>query len=271
MKDFKGKVVVITGASSGIGEALACEFGRMGAKVVMGARSLDKLKVIGDNIIREGGEAVAVKADVSREEDCRELIGAAVLAYGGIDVLICNAGISMRAILDEVELKVLRQLMDINFWGTVYCVKYALPYLQKSRGSIVGVSSVAGLHGLPGRTGYSASKYAMTGFLETVRIENLKKGLHVMVACPGFTATNVRFTALTKDGTPQGRTPREEGKMMTSEEVARRIIKGIRRRKRLLLMEWEGRGTHIVKKFAPGFLDRMFYKVMAAEPDSPLR
>jgi NAD(P)-dependent dehydrogenase (short-subunit alcohol dehydrogenase family) len=271
MKEFKDKVVVITGASSGIGEALAYEFGALGAKVVCAARTADKLTLVADNIIAHGGEAVAVTADVSREADCRELIGAAVLAYGGVDVLVCNAGISMRAILDDVDLEVLHRLMDVNFWGTVYCVKYALPYLQKAHGSIVGVSSVAGLHGLPGRTGYSASKFAMTGFLETVRIENLHKGLHVMVACPGFTATNVRFTALTKDGSPQGSTPREEGKMMTSEEVARRIIQGVRRRKRLLLMEWEGRGTHWVKKLAPGLLDRLFYLIMAEEPDSPFK
>lgn len=271
MKDFKDKVVVITGASSGIGEALAYEFGRLGAKVVCAARTTDALEHVAGNIIRDGGKAISVTADVSREEDCRELIGAAVLAYGGVDVLVCNAGISMRAVLDDVDLKVLKRLMDINFWGTVYCVKHALPYLQKAKGSIVGVSSVAGLHGLPGRTGYSASKYAMTGFLETVRIENLEKGLHVMVACPGFTATNVRFTALTKDGTPQGKTPREEGKMMSPEEVARRIVKGIRRRKRFLLMEWEGRSTYFMKRFAPRFLDKAFYEVMASEPDSPIK
>ena len=267
MKNFKDKVVIITGASSGIGEALVREFTGLGAKVVAAARSKNKLDELASEL---SAQVLAVEADVSREEDCRRLVEAAVAAFGSIDVLICNAGISMRAVLDDVETDVLRRLMDVNFWGTVYCVKYALPWLQASHGSIVGVSSVAGLHGLPGRTGYSASKYAMTGFLETVRIENLHKGLHVMVACPGFTATNVRFTALTKDGTPQGRTPREEGKMMTAEEVARRIVRGIRRRKRLLLMEWEGRGTHLIKKFAPAFLDRMFYKVMAREPDSPL-
>lgn len=261
----------MTGASSGIGEALAYELAGLGAKVVVVARNGGKLAEVVGNIAAQGGQAVAVAADVSREEDCRELIGSAVLAYGSIDVLICNAGISMRAIFDDVDLKVLHKLMNVNFWGTVYCTKYALPYLQRSRGSVVGVSSVAGLHGLPGRTGYSASKYAMTGFLETVRIENLKKGLHVMIACPGFTATNVRFTALTKDGTPQGKTPREEGRMMSAEEVAHRIVKGIERRKRLLLMEWEGRGTYFIKKFAPAFLDRMFYKVMSREPDSPFK
>ncbi len=271
MRDFKDKVVIITGASSGIGEALAVEFASLGARVAIAARSEEKLAELAADIASRGGEVLAVATDVSREEDCRALVDKTVEAFGGVDVLVCNAGISMRAVLDDVDPEVLRRLMDVNFWGTVYCTKYALPWLQSSRGSVVGVSSVAGLHGLPGRTGYSASKYAMTGFLETVRIENLKKGLHVMIACPGFTATNVRFTALTADGTPQGRTPREEGKMMTAEEVARRIVKGIRRRKRLLLMEWEGRGTHIIKKFAPGFLDRMFYKVMAKEPDSPLK
>jgi short-subunit dehydrogenase len=124
---------------------------------------------------------------------------------------------------------------------------------------------------LPGRTGYSASKYAMTGFLETVRIENLKKGLHVMVACPGFTASNVRFSALVADGSQQGTTPREESKMMTPEQVALIVAKGIRKRKRLCLMEIEGRATHFVKKFAPALLDRIFYWVMAKEPDSPFK
>jgi NAD(P)-dependent dehydrogenase (short-subunit alcohol dehydrogenase family) len=270
MTNFKNKTVVITGASSGIGEALAYEFAGLGARVVIAARSEAKLAEVASHLNEQGGSAIAVTCDVAKEEDCRRLVDETVKAFGGVDVLVCNAGISMRAILDDVDTEVLHRLMDVNFWGTVYCTKYALPYLQTSRGSIVGVSSVAGLHGLPGRTGYSASKYAMTGFLETVRIENLRKGLHVMVACPGFTATNVRFTALTADGTPQGRTPREEGRMMTAEEVARRIIKGIRHRRRLLLMDWEGRGTHIIKKFAPGFLDRMFYKVMSREPDSPL-
>ncbi len=160
--------------------------------------------------------------------------------------------------------------MDVNFWGTVNCCKYALPYLQQSRGSVVGVSSVAGLHGLPGRTGYSASKYAMTGFLETLRIENLRKGVHVMIACPGFTASNVRFSALTADGSQQGATPRNEEKMMTPQQVARIVARGILHRRRLCLMEAEGRATHFVKKFAPALLDRLFYMVMAREPDSPL-
>jgi NAD(P)-dependent dehydrogenase (short-subunit alcohol dehydrogenase family) len=268
MKDFNDKVVVITGASSGIGAALAVEWASLGAKVVIAARNEGKLAALAASI---GGNVLSIPTDVTREEDCRRLIDRTVAAFGGIDVLVCNAGVSMRALLDDVSMDVLHRLMEVNFWGTVYCVKAALPWLQASRGSIVGVSSVAGLHGLPGRTGYSASKYAMTGFLETVRIENMKKGLHVMVACPGFTATEVRFNALTADGSPQGATPREEARMMTAAEVARRIIKGVRRRRRLLLMEFEGRATHLLKKIAPRLLDRLFYNAMASEPDSPLK
>ncbi len=271
MKNFTNKTVIVTGASSGIGEALAREFAARGARVVLGARSIQKLQLIAGEIRDRGGEAVYCAVDVTKPEECRELIGTAVREFGGVDVLVCNAGLSMRALFDDVDLDVLHRLMDVNFWGTVNCCKYALPYLQASKGSVVGVSSVAGLHGLPGRTGYSASKYAMTGFLETLRIENLKKGLHVMIVCPGFTASNVRFAALTADGSQQGETPRNEAKMMTAAEVARIIARDVLRRKRLCLMEAEGRATHFVKKFAPAFLDRMFYMVMAREPDSPLK
>ncbi len=271
MKNFTNKTVIVTGASSGIGEALAREFAARGARVVLGARSIQKLQLIAGEIRDRGGEAVYCAVDVTKPEECRELIDTAVREFGGVDVLVCNAGLSMRALFDDVDLDVLHRLMDVNFWGTVNCCKYALPYLQASKGSVVGVSSVAGLHGLPGRTGYSASKYAMTGFLETLRIENLKKGLHVMIACPGFTASNVRFSALTADGSQQGETPRNEATMMTAAEVARIIARDVLRRKRLCLMEAEGRATHFVKKFAPAFLDRMFYMVMAREPDSPLK
>lgn len=184
MKDFKNKVVIVTGASSGIGEAMAREFAAQGARVVLGARSVQKLQLIAGDIRSRGGQAAYCGVDVTDVGECRRLIDTAVREFGGIDVLVCNAGLSMRAIFDDVDLEVLHRLMDVNFWGTVNCCKFALPYLQQSHGSIVGISSVAGLHGLPGRTGYSASKFAMTGFLETLRIENLRKGLHVMVQMP---------------------------------------------------------------------------------------
>ena len=270
-KGLEGKVVVVTGASSGIGEAMAREYAKMGAKVVMAARREEELNRIAQEITAQGGEVEYVACDVTKEQECKHLIERAVERFERIDVMICNAGLSMRALFDDCDLSVLHRLMDVNFWGTVNCTKYALPWLQRSRGSLVGISSVAGIHGLPGRTGYSASKYAMTGFLDTIRVENLKKGVHVMTACPGFTASNVRFSALTADGSQQGETPRNEAKMMTPEQVAHIVARGIRRRKRLCLMEWEGRGTHLLKKFFPALVDRLFYAVMAQEPDSPLK
>lgn len=266
-----GKIIVITGASSGIGEAMARLYSKMGAKVVLGARNKMKLALLSQIIKAEGGESTYIVTDVTKAEDCKRLIDKAVSVFGGIDVLICNAGISMRASFDEVDMSVLHRVMNVNFWGTVYCAKYALPYLQASKGSLVGISSVAGLHGLPGRTGYSASKFAMTGLLETIRIENLKKGLHVMIACPGFTASNVRYSALMADGSAQGETPRNEEKMMTAEEVALIVADGIVKRKRLCLMESEGRLTHFAKKFVPSLLDRIFYWAMSKEPNSPLK
>ena len=266
-----GKVVVITGASSGIGEAMARLYSKMGAKVVLGARNEEKLALLVQIIESEGGKATYIATDVTKEYDCKRLIEKAVEVFGGVDVLICNAGISMRAIFDDVDMSVLHRLMDVNFWGTAYCAKYALPYLQASKGSLVGISSVAGLHGLPGRTGYSASKFAMTGLLETIRVENIKKGLHVMVACPGFTASNVRYSALTADGSEQGAPPREENKMMTAEEVARIVADGIIKRKRLCLMEMEGRATYFIKKLFPSLLDSIFYWAMRREPNSPLK
>lgn len=268
---LKDRVIIVTGASSGIGEAMSRRYAEMGAKVVMAARREEELKRIAKEIEERGGSVAYAACDVTNEQECKHLVEVAVEAFGGIDILICNAGLSMRALFDDCDLKVLHRLMDVNFWGTVNCTKYALPWIQKSKGSIVGISSVAGIHGLPGRTGYSASKYAMTGFLDTIRVENLKKGVHVMTACPGFTASNVRFSALTADGSQQGETPRDEAKMMTPDEVAMIVAKGIRRRKRLCLMEWEGRGTHLLKKVCPGLVDRLFYAVMAKEPDSPLK
>ena len=266
--DFKNKVVIVTGASSGIGLALSKEFSRLGAKVVMGARSIDKLQQISSELPTE---SAFIATDVSIEDDCKKLISHAIDTFGKIDILICNAGLSMRALYEDVEMSVIKRLMDVNFWGTAYCVKYALPYIQQSKGSIVAVSSVAGFHGLPGRTGYSASKYAIHGLLDTIRVENLKKGVHVMIVAPGFTASNVRFSALTADGSPQGETPRKEDKMMTAEEVAHRIAKGVYRRKRTILMDFDGKATVFVKKFAPKLLDILYYNHMAKEPNSPLK
>ncbi len=261
------KVVIITGASSGIGRALAFEFAKRGAKIVVASRS----GVSDPELNKISSSILNVRTDVSREPDCASLIQQTVEKFGRIDILINNAGISMRALFSEVDLGVIRQLMDTNFWGTVYCTKYALPYLIESRGSLVGVSSIAGYKGLPGRAGYSASKFAMQGFLEVVRIENLKKGLHVLIACPGFTASNIRNVALSKDGTSQGETPLDESKLMSAHQVAVFIIQAIEKKKERLILTTQGKMTVFLNKFFPKFMDKMVYNHMAKEPNSPFK
>lgn len=266
----KNKVVVITGASSGIGRALAKEFAAKGARLSLGARRTDLLEQLQSELPET--KMLILKTDVSNENDCRVLIEETIRCFGQIDVLINNAGISMRALFEEVDTNVIRQLMDVNFYGTVYCSKYALPHLLKTKGSLVGVISIAGYVGLPGRTGYSASKFAIRGFLDTVRIENLKKGLHVLVAAPGFTASEVRKVALTNDGSQQGETPRDESKMMSSEECAKHIVRAIEKRKRELILTFiEGKLTVFLGKFFPSLLDKLTYNHMAKEPNSPFK
>jgi len=267
---MKDKVVVITGASSGIGRALAKEFASRGACLSLGARRTELLEELKSELPES--DILVLKTDVSREDDCRLLIEKTIKQFGRIDILINNAGISMRAIFEDVDLKVIRQLMDVNFYGTVYCSKFALPHLLRTKGSLVGVISIAGYVGLPGRTGYSASKFAIRGFLDTVRIENLRKGLHVLVAAPGFTASEVRKFALTNDGSEQGESPRNEGKMMSAEDCARQIIHAIEKRKRELILTFtEGKLTVFLGKFFPSLLDRLTYNHMAKEPNSPIK
>lgn len=269
---MQNKVAIITGASSGIGLALARELAQRGAKLVLAARSADKLKELEQELNAQGIEAIGVKTDVSKEEDCKNLIEKAIAKFDRIDILVNNAGLSMRALFKDVELDVIKQLMDVNFWGTVYCSKYALPYLIQSKGSITGISSIAGFVGLPARTGYSASKYAMHGFLETLRVENLKTGLHILIAAPGFTASNIRKTALTNNGSQQGETPRKEDKMMSAEEVAKHVANAIKKRKTTLVLTFfEGKLTVWLKKWMPRTLEKLIYNHMAKEPDSPLK
>ena len=272
---YKDKVIIVTGASSGIGLASATRFASLGAKIVLAARSIDKLEKIAEEINKKFNKStdnvLCVKTDVTKEEDCKNLVEQTVKHFGKIDVLVNNAGISMRAVFKDMDLKVMRSLMDTNFWGTVYCTKYALPYLLESKGSVVGVISTAGYVGLPARTAYSASKFAVRGFLETLRIEHLYDGLHVMIFAPGFTTSNIRNVALTADGSPQGETPRKEERMMSAERVAKIMARGIFRRKTHMVLTPLGKATLFANRRLPRVTDKMEYRMMANEPDSPLK
>lgn len=274
---YKDKVIIVTGASSGIGLASATRFASLGAKVVLAARSLDKLEKIAEEINEKfnsqqsTSKVLCIKTDVTKEEDCKNLVEQTIKHFGKIDVLVNNAGISMRAVFKDMDLKVMRALMDTNFWGTVYCTKYALPYLLETKGSVVGVISTAGYVGLPARTAYSASKFAVRGFLETLRIEHLYDDLHVMIFAPGFTTSNIRNVALSADGTPQGETPRNENRMMSAERVARIMARGIYKRKTHMVLTPMGKAALFASRQLPRVTDKMEYRMMANEPDSPLK
>lgn len=267
---FVNKVIIITGGTSGIGEALVRKFLRSGALVATCGRNAEKL----DALAREydPGRLYTRVADVSNQSDCRDFIEKSIARFGRLDVLINNAGMSMRALFDEVEdLGVLRELMEVNFWGCVYCSWYALPALKKTGGTLAAISSIAGYRGLPGRAGYSASKFAMQGFLEVLRTENLHTGVNVMWVSPGFTASNIRNAALDKHGKAQAETPLEESKLMSADEVAERVMAAIAARKRTRIMTFQGKLTVWMNKWFPALTDRLVYSHFKKEPGSPLK
>jgi short-subunit dehydrogenase len=267
---MKDKVILITGGTSGIGLALAEEFGKNQARIAFTGRDKDRCLETENWLRQKGIEAIGIVADAASENDQYRAVAETINRYGRLDILVNNAGISMRALFHELDLGVFKKVMETNFYGTVYASKAALPWIMRSKGSIVGISSVAGFKGLPGRTAYSASKFAMEGFLESLETELLKKGVHVLVACPGFTASRIRENALTKDGKPQSESPREEEKMMQPGEVARLIYKAVEGRKRRLVMSREGKLSFWLNKFFPAFVMRKVYQTMAAEPGSGL-
>jgi short-subunit dehydrogenase len=255
---FKDKVVAITGGSDGIGRALVDELIARGAKVATCGRNQDKLY---DLQVKNPGVLLhTIVADVSSYSDCANFISSTITTFGGIDILINNAGISMRALLQDLELDVLKKVMDINFYGTVYCTKLALESIIKNKGTIVGVSSIAGYRGLPGRSGYSASKFAVNGWLEALRTEMLDTGVNVMWVCPGFTASNIRNTALNNKGNQQGESPMNEGELMSAEVCAKHILKAIEKRKRTLVLTFTGKRAVFMNKFFPRLTDRLVKK-----------
>ncbi len=266
---FENKVAIITGASSGIGRAIAIELAMKKANVILASRNKHKLNDLMDEINNKGGYATAFPVDVTNEKQCKQLIKGAVKTYGKIDILVNNAGISMRANFKDVDMAVIKKVMDTNFWGTVYCTKYALPHILEQKGTIVGISSICGITPLPGRTGYAASKHAMDGFLESLRLENIDEGLHVLLVHPGFTTSNIRNVALNKNGVPQIETPLDEDKLMPAERVARQVAAGIVGKKKEITLTTEGRLITWIYKRMPNIAEKLIYREMRKEVGSP--
>lgn len=267
---MRNKVVVITGASSGIGLALALQALAEGALVAVCSRNCSQLIQTYAHYIEEG-RFLVMSVDVSKEIACKQFIDAIISKWQKIDILINNAGISMRSLFADTEISVIEELMNINFWGTVYCTKYALESIKSQKGVIVGISSIAGYRGLPGRTGYSASKFAMQGFLESLRTELLHSGVHVMWVSPGFTASNIRNVSRMGDGSVQGETPLEESKLMSASTCASLIYKAIHKHKRVLIIGALGKLTVWLNKLIPSMADKMVYNHFKKEPGSPLK
>lgn len=258
MSYFSNKVVVVTGGSEGIGKALVELLLKEGAKVATCARNHDKLYHIEKR--NSGWPLLVFAADVSSESDCHNFMNAVLKRFGKIDILINNAGMSMRALFKDVELQTLRRMMDVNFWGTVYCTRYALDEIIKSKGTVAGILSVAAFRGLPGRTGYSASKFAVNGFLEALRTEVMEQGVNVMWIYPGFVSSNIRQTALNEAAKPKGDTPMDESKMMTAQECARHILDAIEKGKRSVVLTSLAKRTLFLTRFFSDLADKMIRK-----------
>jgi len=255
---FKDNVVIITGASSGIGRAVALQLADQGAWLSLAARDADRLEATANECRQRGGRAIAVKTDVSVEADCKNLIERTAAEYGRIDTLINNAGISMWTRLVELkDLSILDRIMRVNYLGAAYCTFYALPYLKQTRGRLGAVSSLAGKNGVPTRSGYAASKHAMAGFFDTLRIELAETGVSVTVIYPGFVTSAIRERAFGADGQQLKKSPVREAEVMTAEECARIMISAIARRKREEVMTLRGKLGQWVKLIAPGLVDRM--------------
>ncbi len=262
-KAFRDQVVIVTGASAGIGKALAVQLAGQGAKVVIAARRAERLEQVASECRSLGGEVLAVPTDVSDGSQCKALIEKTIAAYGRLDMLINNAGLAVSALFDEYpDLHLFKHTMDVNFYGAVYPTYYALPHLKQTRGRIVAISSLGGKAALPYNTPYVASKYAMHGFYDALRMELHQHGVSCTVVCPSWVATEFHEAQMDKDGVPRG----PQGRMyytkrtMSADRCAALTLRAAYNRRRELLM---GPGALVIwlKVLAPGFVDWLAIKL----------
>lgn len=264
-------VALITGASSGIGMALAWAGAQKGFDLMLSGRNTPVLIELQGALNKQfpTRKIEFLSGEISDPIFCKELIDRCIERLGSLNILINNAGISMRGLFNDTDLTVLHRVMDVNFWGSVYCTKFALPHLLSQKGTVIGISSVAGFKGLPARTGYSASKFALHGFLESLRIENRHNGLHVLIACPGYTASNIRKSALNPTGIAQGETPLNENSLMSAEEAAKQIWNAYDKRSIYALLTLQGKLAVWINKVSPKIADWLTFNVISKEPNSP--
>ena len=263
------KVAIITGGSDGIGKALCMEYGKNGYCVVFTGRDRQKIEAVSSKLDSIGIDHLALLLDAASDADNQKLVAETVSKYGQIDVVICNAGVSMRVLFQHMQMEVFEKVMKINFLGAVSLIHHSLPHLIETKGAIIGISSINGRRATPARTAYAASKYALEGFLESLRMELMPERVHVMVVCPGFTQTNMRGSALMPDGKPQCTTKLNESKMMHPDAVAQKVYAAMGKRKRDLILTTQGKWAVWANKFVPRLMDRIVFRVMSKKADSP--
>lgn len=263
--EFKGKVVIVTGAASGIGAAICDRFAAEGAKI--GLLDMDEagVKVAADKLKGAGADAVGIKCDVVNEAECTSAIGAVVELFGGIDLLVNNAGITQRSAFVDTEISVYRKVMDVNFYGSLNCTRAAIDSLIKCKGSIIVIESLAGLTPLLGRTGYCASKHALHGFFTSLRSELRDSGVHIMLVCPGFVHTNLQTRALGGDGQVTVHPQSVVGKPTSAAKVAEAIYKGALHKRHLLVLTPVGKLAYWISRLAPVLYERLMARQVKEE------
>jgi short-subunit dehydrogenase len=262
-KMFQDKVIIVTGASEGIGRALSLALAPQKPKLVIAARNESRLDELKAEIESQGAQALVVPTDVSEESACKNLIEKTIDNWGRLDVLVNNAGRTMWTTLEDMQdTSIIEQIMRINYFGAAYCTYYALPYLKESKGRIAAVSSLAGLTGVPTRTAYAASKHAMFGFFDSLRVELMGSGVSVTMIAPDFVLSEIHRRAFGSDGNPLGKSPMQEEKIMTADECASKIVTAMEKRQRLLIMTSRGKTGRWIKLIAPGLIDGMAQKAI---------
>ena len=260
---FAGKVVLVTGASSGIGAELARQFATAGARVALAARDLDRLNAVAAECRAAGGDAFVVRVDLAVEAECRQMVERTVAHYGKLDILVNNAGLRFHGRFDEItDLSIFETIMRVNFFAAVWCTSFALPHLKKTRGQIVVISSLQGLVGVPNRSAYSASKHALTGFFDALRVELQESGVSITSIHPSFVYSEQHSRVLSPDGTPMGERAykRPASDAMSAEECVRITLRAVAKRERMVLMTWKGKIGRFLKILSPATIDRMAKK-----------